>query len=163
MNYIEMSKLAADPERVRALATYLRKVLEGRLTSAQKSFLGDLEKFKGPQPLSMRQREFLHSLRSRATRRMVVQGFRASTLIRKLWENRFDLDEGDEEFLVEKYEAAQKFGLNFALSEPEWRYTFRLARQLGESGATVEHRVLPAGHGLGQSDIGLLKGWLAGL
>ena len=38
-----------------------------------------------------------------------------------------------------------------------------LARQLGESGATVEHRVLPAGHGLGQSDIGLLKDWLARL
>ncbi|WP_293798203.1 alpha/beta hydrolase [uncultured Bosea sp.] len=36
-----------------------------------------------------------------------------------------------------------------------------LARQLGESGAAVEHRVLPAGHGLGQTDIGLLKDWLA--
>jgi phospholipase/carboxylesterase len=36
-----------------------------------------------------------------------------------------------------------------------------LARQLGESGATVEHRTLPAGHGLGQADIGLLADWLA--
>ena len=36
-----------------------------------------------------------------------------------------------------------------------------LARQLGESGAVVEHRVLPAGHGLGQADIGLIKDWLA--
>ena len=38
-----------------------------------------------------------------------------------------------------------------------------LARQLGENGAIVEHRVQPAGHGLGQSDIGLLKDWLARL
>ena len=36
-----------------------------------------------------------------------------------------------------------------------------LARQLGESGAVVEHRSLPAGHGLGQADIGLLGDWLA--
>lgn len=36
-----------------------------------------------------------------------------------------------------------------------------LARQLGESGAAVEHRVLPAGHGLGQADINLLGDWLA--
>ena len=36
-----------------------------------------------------------------------------------------------------------------------------LARQLGESGAAVEHRALPAGHGLGQADIGLLGDWLA--
>jgi len=36
----------------------------------------------------------------------------------------------------------------------------KLARQLGENGAEVQHRVLPAGHGLGQADIGLLNGWL---
>ncbi len=36
-----------------------------------------------------------------------------------------------------------------------------LARQLGAGGAVVEHRVLPAGHGLGQADIGLLGDWLA--
>nr|WP_047572977.1 alpha/beta hydrolase [Methylobacterium sp. ZNC0032] len=36
-----------------------------------------------------------------------------------------------------------------------------LARQLGADGAAVEHRVLPAGHGLGQADIGLLGDWLA--
>lgn len=36
-----------------------------------------------------------------------------------------------------------------------------LACRLSGSGATVEHRMLPAGHGLGQADIGLLKDWLA--
>lgn len=35
----------------------------------------------------------------------------------------------------------------------------RLVRQLGESGAAVEHRVLPAGHGLGQADLSLLNDW----
>jgi phospholipase/carboxylesterase len=37
----------------------------------------------------------------------------------------------------------------------------RLARTLSASGASVDHRILPAGHGLSQSDVGLLKGWLA--
>lgn len=36
-----------------------------------------------------------------------------------------------------------------------------LACQLEDSGAQVEHRVLPAGHGLGQADLGLLRDWLA--
>ena len=39
----------------------------------------------------------------------------------------------------------------------------RLARTLSGNGASVHHRVLPAGHGLSQSDVGLLKGWLAGV
>lgn len=38
----------------------------------------------------------------------------------------------------------------------------RLARTLSADGASVDHRILPAGHGLTQPDIGLLKGWLAG-
>jgi phospholipase/carboxylesterase len=36
----------------------------------------------------------------------------------------------------------------------------RLARTLGDAGATVEHRVLPAGHGLSQADATLTRGWL---
>ncbi|HEY5795555.1 MAG TPA: alpha/beta hydrolase [Bosea sp. (in: a-proteobacteria)] len=38
----------------------------------------------------------------------------------------------------------------------------RLAHTLSGNGASVDHRVLPAGHGLSQPDIGLLKGWLMG-
>jgi phospholipase/carboxylesterase len=36
-----------------------------------------------------------------------------------------------------------------------------LAQTLAADGATVEHRSLPASHGLTQADIGLLKDWLA--
>ncbi|MDP4022503.1 alpha/beta hydrolase [Methylobacterium sp. NEAU 140] len=39
----------------------------------------------------------------------------------------------------------------------------RLARQLGAAGAAVEHRVLPAGHGLGQADVSLATAWARGL
>ncbi|MCJ2133089.1 alpha/beta hydrolase [Methylobacterium sp. J-026] len=36
----------------------------------------------------------------------------------------------------------------------------RLAAQLAASGARVEHRVLPAGHGLSQAEIGLTADWI---
>jgi phospholipase/carboxylesterase len=37
----------------------------------------------------------------------------------------------------------------------------RLAAMLQTAGATVEHKVLPAGHGLSQADIALASAWLA--
>jgi phospholipase/carboxylesterase len=37
----------------------------------------------------------------------------------------------------------------------------RLAKTLSGNGASVDHRTLPAGHGLSQPDIGLLQSWLA--
>lgn len=37
----------------------------------------------------------------------------------------------------------------------------RLAEALSGNGASVDHRTLPAGHGLSQPDIGLLQSWLA--
>ncbi|MCJ2013867.1 alpha/beta hydrolase [Methylobacterium sp. J-076] len=39
----------------------------------------------------------------------------------------------------------------------------RLAAQLVAAGAAVTHRMLPAGHGLSQAEIGLAAGWIAGL
>lgn len=133
-----MGRIAADPPAVRRLAAFIHGVLEGNLTGQQEAFLADLEKFKGPELLTMRQREWLHALRGRATRRSVVKGFRASTLIRKLWQARLDFDEGAEEFLIHHYEQAQKVGHGYAVSEPSWRYLFRLARQIGEIDEWVE-------------------------
>jgi phospholipase/carboxylesterase len=39
----------------------------------------------------------------------------------------------------------------------------RLAEQLAAAGARVEHRVLPAGHGLSQADVSLATGWIRSL
>jgi phospholipase/carboxylesterase len=36
----------------------------------------------------------------------------------------------------------------------------RLAQALRAAGAVVDHRVLPAGHGLSQADVAITKGWL---
>ncbi len=38
----------------------------------------------------------------------------------------------------------------------------RLASLLQASGASVEHRSLPAGHGLSQADVNLVRGWVQG-
>jgi hypothetical protein len=129
MNYREMLRLAGDPAAVRASARSIRTILgDERLNDWERQFLAKLEAFEGPDLLSMRQRETLYALRSRATRRSVVKGFRASTLIKKLWEQRLDLSEDAEEFIAELHE----LGPDVALSHNQWRYVFALCHQVGE-------------------------------
>jgi phospholipase/carboxylesterase len=36
----------------------------------------------------------------------------------------------------------------------------RLATMLREAGAEVRHRTLPAGHGLSQADVTIMKAWV---
>jgi hypothetical protein len=132
MNYREMARIAADPTTVRATAAFIATVLGDKLTSGERDFLTKLSEFAGPDPLSMRQREWLHALRSRATRRSVVKGYRASTLVGKLWQVRFDLSEEAEEFVTELFELLKEQNTNLALSDAQWRYVFALCHEVGE-------------------------------
>ena len=90
MNYIEMARIACDPVAVRTTASVIKGALGKRLSAKERRFIAELETFDGPEPLPMHEREWLYHLRGRATRRSVVKGYRASTLVRKLWELRFD-------------------------------------------------------------------------
>ena len=132
MNYREMTRLAADPTAVRATATFITTVLGDKLSGTERDFLTKLSSFDGPDPLSMRQREWLHALRGRAIRRSKVKGYQACTLVRKLWELRFDLNAEAEEFVSELYELQKEHGPNLALSDAQWRYVFALCHQVGE-------------------------------
>ena len=80
MNYSEMARIAADPAAVRATAGFITTVLGDKLSGSERDFLSKLAAFEGPDPLTMRQREWLYGLRSRATRRSKVKGYTASTL-----------------------------------------------------------------------------------
>jgi hypothetical protein len=137
VDYHEMARIAADPTAVRAMAKFITTALGDRLSSSERTFLTKLSEFEGPDPISMRQREWLHSLRSHATRRSKVCGYRASKLIRMLWELRFDLSESSEEFVVTLYELQKGVGDDLALSEAQWRHVFALCREVGE----IEHYV----------------------
>jgi hypothetical protein len=130
MDYREMARIAGDPVAVRSAAEFFRAVLGDRLSEREREFITQLEKFDGPDPLSMRQREWLYGLRSRATRRSTVKGYRASTLIQKLWELRLDLSEEAEEFINEQHEQLQERGVNLALSDGQWRYVFALCHEV---------------------------------
>jgi hypothetical protein len=132
MDHREMARIAGDPVAVRTIAGFVKAVLGDRLSQRELEFIAQLETFDGPDKLSMRQREWLHGLRSRATRRSVVKGYRASTLIRKLWELRFDLDQESEEFLDDLNEQLKEHGVNLALSDGQWRYLFSLCHEVGE-------------------------------
>lgn len=126
MDYRGMSRLAQDPAAVRAEAHRIRLVLGSLATSAENDFLARLEKFNGPEPISMRQREFLYSLQQRISRRPTMHGFRASALIEKLWSLRDDLSEDAEEFIRD----LRKLGDGVAPSINQWRYIFSLCHRV---------------------------------
>ncbi len=132
MNHQEMARLANDPAAVRASAQWIRAVLGDRLNDWEREFLAKLAAFDGSDVLSIRQRETLHQLRSRATRRSVVKGYRASTLVQKLWALRTDVSEEDEKFIKDLHEDLDKYGTGLMLSDNQWRYVFALCRELGE-------------------------------
>jgi hypothetical protein len=128
MDYREMSRLAGDPVAVRIAATTIRAILGDQLNNWEQKFLAKLEKFEGPELLSMRQRETLDALRKRTSRKAVVHGFRAGTLLKKLWEVRFDLSEHGEEFVCDLH----ALGPDVALSRKQWKFLFALCHQVGE-------------------------------
>lgn len=128
MDYREMARLANDPGAVRAIAAGLKAILGSRLSEWEREFLQKLERFEGPEALSVRQRETLYSLRERSSRKAVVKGFRASHLIERLWEQRLDLSEEAEDFIGEM----RKAGPDLSLSPRQWRYVFSLCHQTGD-------------------------------
>ena len=82
MNYREMGRLAAGPDRRggRRL-TFVATVLGGSCPAPSGNSLPSCPASRDL-IRSMRQREWLHALRSRATRRSKVKGYQACTLVR---------------------------------------------------------------------------------
>ena len=126
MNYREMTALACDPARVRAVAAFI--LANGRLgASGTHEFLAHLARYDGTKPLTTRQLETLYSLRERASRRSKVGRYRAGTLIRTAWESRLDLLDDAAEVWLDQLLAR---GPDAALSRNEWRALFALCRRL---------------------------------
>jgi hypothetical protein len=131
MDHREWARIAGDPAAVRSIARFVAATLGDGLSAHQRDFVAELQGWTGPEPLSIRAREWLDSLRSRATRRATVRGFRASTLVEKLWALRLDLSEDAEEFVCELHDQIKQFGANLALSNGQWRYVFALCHEVG--------------------------------
>ena len=126
MNYREMTAMARDPSRVRAVAEFILE--NGRLgASATREFLAHLARYDGSKPLTTRQLETLYSLRERASKRSKVGCYRAAALIRTVWELRLDLLDDAAELWLDQLLAR---GPDAALSRNEWRRLFALCRRL---------------------------------
>ncbi len=138
MDYRELARLASNPPAVRLCAKTIKAVIGEELTDWERSFLDELEKFVDHDRLSTRQQEALHSLRSKATRRTMLQGFRASTLVKRLWEVRCDLSEESEEYISGLFKDLQEKGSELALSNGQWKFLFSVAREAGEIERYVE-------------------------
>jgi hypothetical protein len=127
MNYREMTTLAGDPPRLRAVAEFIVRLEGENLPDSMHGFLADLCRYDGSKPLSTRQLETLYSLRERASRRTKAGRYRAGSLVRTAWEARFDLvDDSAEEWLDELHAR----GPEIALSRNQWRRLFALCRRL---------------------------------
>jgi hypothetical protein len=132
MNYKEMARLSSDPVAVQSAARAIRAAIGDRLNLRDRKLLEQLEKFDGSRMMSMEEKEDLHRLRSRSSRRAIVKGHRASDLILRLWEARFDFNEEAEEFLNSLREKVLKHGKELELSKNQWGYAFVLAKKIGE-------------------------------
>jgi hypothetical protein len=128
MDYREMTLLAGDPARVRATAKFIIAVERDDARSRMHAFLADLCKYDGSKPLTVRQLETLFSLRERASRRSRAGRYRATSLIRRAWENRLDLidDDDAEQWLTELL----RRGPDAALTRGEWLRLLALCRRL---------------------------------
>ncbi|MGI9386023.1 MAG: hypothetical protein ACR2OX_01205 [Methyloligellaceae bacterium] len=134
MNYQKMSRMAADPAAVRQEAKLLAELLGERATAWQSRFLNRLMKFEGPDILPMDDREDLWKLMGKASRREERGGYRAATLVEKLWHLRSDLPEEDEEFIT----GLHLEGRTCAPTNAQWEKIFILARNAGE----IDHWVV---------------------
>jgi hypothetical protein len=119
-----VSKLASNPEAVRAEAETIKERLADRLTKWQFKFLTELETTGF---LPRRFWEAFYDLQTRSSRKKVVGRYRAFTLLEKLHHARPDLNDDDaEEFVKEML----GYGPEVAFSEGQWKYLFALCRKV---------------------------------
>ena len=126
MNYRELSRIGGDPGAVRSTANMVRRLLGERITEWQSNFLLKLENFSGPDRLSTRQCEILIDLRDGSIRRRHIPGYDAVSLVQRLFEERFDLPEDQEDYVV----ALHRRGTDLAPTDREWKHIFALCRTL---------------------------------
>lgn len=116
MDYREMSRLAANPDAVRAMAKTILALSKDVLSERTRAFLDKLTAYDGSRPLSTRQQETLFSLRENASRRTRIGGYPIARLVAKAAHLRLDLvDEEAEHWLA--HLAAQGPGLSLTRGE----------------------------------------------
>jgi hypothetical protein len=98
-SHIEMLRIASDPGVVRSLAKRLLAIPNHNWTDWETDFLESMANFKGPDFLTMRQREKLVELRDDAEYVSRYRGLSIKFLNERCFLGRRDLDEGDAEFI----------------------------------------------------------------
>lgn len=126
MDYREVSRLKANPTAISAVVAHIRSLLGDRATERQNAFLASILAASEEERLTTRQVESLLVMRDSLRRRSVVGGYRASQLLRRVYEARLDLDEDAEQAIIELYQ----FSDEPALTDSQWRLVFACARQL---------------------------------
>ena len=109
MNHREMTAMAADPPRLRALADSLLKHGGEDLGDGTRRFLADLASYDGSRRLNVAALEALYDIRDKARRFDKLGRYRVADLVRKAWMARLDLNDDEaEEWLVQLHEAGER-------------------------------------------------------
>jgi hypothetical protein len=102
LDHRELTALAGDPARLRALAAHLLKFADDRMAEASREYLARLSAYDGSRRLGVAQLEWLHDLRERSKRYRMLGPYRAAKLVETAFQARVELDdEGDEAWLAE--------------------------------------------------------------
>jgi hypothetical protein len=103
-SYREMDAVGRDPSRVRVIAKGLLLIPHYQWTDWELDFLQRMAA-EPPDRLSTRQAEVLFELREVAEVHSDVGGISVRSLLGRAFEGRVDLDEGDEEWVEQKYKS----------------------------------------------------------
>ena len=109
-SYTQMSATAANPAAVQGMAAFLLTISDADWSDWEVDFLEHMRGYKGPEPISMRQREVLFELSDKARSYRDYRGLSVRHLIRQCWLARADLDEDNEAF-IDKLNDARPNGL----------------------------------------------------
>ena len=104
--HIEMKALAGNAAAVTSLAGYLASLSDGGWTDWEVNFLDSMARHRGPDPITMRQREVLIELRDSVKSFARVDGMRVARLVQDCWCARLDLEEDDALFIERLHAAA---------------------------------------------------------
>jgi hypothetical protein len=125
-SWIEIDRLRKDSAACRALAKRLLADPTFDRSDFADGFLEDISNYKGAE-LTTRQSEVLLALRDEAEIHHTIRGLSVAELIDVFHQNRFDLDEGDQDRIDKLKSQGRRFVRGY-----EMGWFKRICKQLGE-------------------------------
>lgn len=103
-SYREMDAVGRDPSRVRVIAKTLLQTPDHQWSDWEIDFLERMAAAT-PNRLSTRQAEVLFELKEEVDLYSEIRGIKVTALLKKAYDGRADLDDGDDDWVAQKYQS----------------------------------------------------------